>query len=75
MPTPSQQPPQIDYRFTPSQLDAYQDLLDAEYLWGQFWGSSEEPAKSALVFGIFEGICRYADIILYRTGQCADSCA
>lgn len=50
MPTPSQQSPQIDYRFTPSQLDAYQDLLDAEYLWWQFWGGSEEPAKSVEEF-------------------------
>ena len=50
MPTPSQHPPQIDYRFTPSQLDAYQDLLDAEYLWWQFWGGSEDPAKSVEEF-------------------------
>lgn len=47
MPTPNQQPLRIDYRFTPSQLDAFQDFLDSEYLWGQFWGNSEEPAKSA----------------------------
>lgn len=47
MPIPIQQPPQIDYRFTPSQLDAFQDFLDSEYLWGQLWGNSEEPAKSA----------------------------
>lgn len=47
MPTPNQQPPQIDYRFTPSQLDAFQDFLDSEYTWGQLWGNSEEPSKSA----------------------------
>lgn len=47
MPTPSPQPPKVDYRFTPSQLDAFQDFLDSEYLWGQFWGNSEEPSKSA----------------------------
>lgn len=46
MPTLNQ-PPRIDYRFTPSQLDAFQDFLDAEYLWGQLWGNSDEPGKSA----------------------------
>ncbi|MDE7088730.1 MAG: hypothetical protein K2O54_01285 [Prevotella sp.] len=46
MPTPSQSP-RIDYRFTPSQLDAFQDFLDSEYTWERFWGNAEEPSKSA----------------------------
>lgn len=48
MPTPN--PQKIDYCFTPSQLNAFQDFLDSEYLWGQFWGNSEEPAKTAEEF-------------------------
>lgn len=52
MPTQSQQPLRIDYRFTPSQLDAYQDILDAEYLWDQYWGNTEEPAKSVEEFTV-----------------------
>lgn len=48
MPTPNSLPKRNDcvYAFTPSQLDAFQSFLDAEYDWGQWWGNSEEPAKS-----------------------------
>lgn len=46
MPTLNQ-PPRIDYRFTPSQLDAFQDFLDSEYTWRQLWGNAEEPSKSS----------------------------
>lgn len=41
MPTPNRR-----YCFTPSQLDAFQDLLDSEILWNDFWGSSEVPPYS-----------------------------
>lgn len=41
MPTPNRR-----YCFTPSQLDAFQDLLDSEILWNDFWGNSEEPPYS-----------------------------
>lgn len=49
MPTPSRHPNPSEYAYaiTPSQLDAFQAFLDAEYDWGQWWGNSEEPAKSA----------------------------
>lgn len=49
MPTLNSLPQRSDcsYAITPSQLDAFQSFLDAEYDWGQWWGSSEEPAKSA----------------------------
>ena len=49
MPTPSRHPHPSEYAYaiTPSQLDAFQSFLDAEYDWGQWWGNSEEPAKSA----------------------------
>lgn len=40
MPTPNR------YCIYPSLLDAFQDYLDSELLWGQFWGSSEEPQFS-----------------------------
>lgn len=48
MPMQNQPPEPNDYSYalTPSQLDAFQSYLDAEYDWGQWWGSSEEPAKS-----------------------------
>ena len=48
MPTPKQ--PKFDYCFTPSQLDAFQDFIDSEYLWEQFWGNAEVPNKSAEEF-------------------------
>ena len=38
------------YRIYPSLLDAYQDYLDAEILWDQFYGSSEEPAMTVAEF-------------------------
>lgn len=49
MPTPNSHPHPSEYAYaiTPSQLDAFQAFLDAEYDWGQWWGNSEEPAKSA----------------------------
>lgn len=49
MPIPNQhpQPSEYVYAITPSQLDAFQFFLDAEYDWGQWWGSSDEPVKSA----------------------------
>lgn len=49
MPIPSRHPHPSEYAYaiTPSQLDAFQSFLDAEYDWGQWWGNSEEPAKSA----------------------------
>ncbi len=49
MPTPNSHPQRSDcaYAITPSHLDAFQAFLDAEYDWGQWWGNSEEPVKSA----------------------------
>lgn len=49
MPTPNNLPQRSDcaYAITPSHLDAFQSFLDAEYDWGQWWGNSDEPAKSA----------------------------
>lgn len=49
MPTPNSHPHPSEYSYaiTPSQLDSFQAFLDAEYDWGQWWGNSEEPAKSA----------------------------
>lgn len=38
------------YRIYPSLLDSFQDYLDAEILWDQFYGSSEEPEKSVAEF-------------------------
>lgn len=38
------------YRIYPSLLDSYQDYLDAEILWDQFYGSSEEPAMTVAEF-------------------------
>ena len=40
MPTPNK------YCITPSQLDAFQNFLDSEMLWDDFWGHSEEPPYS-----------------------------
>lgn len=31
------------YCITSSQLDAFQNLLDSEMLWSEFWGASEDP--------------------------------
>lgn len=49
MPTLNRHPHPSEYAYaiTPSQLDAFQSFLDAEHDWGQWWGNSEEPAKSA----------------------------
>ena len=49
MPTPNNHPHPSEYAYaiTPSHLDAFQAFLDAEYGWGQWWGNSEEPVKSA----------------------------
>ena len=49
MPIPNNHlhPSEYDYAITPSQLDAFQAFLDAEYDWAQWWGNSEEPVKSA----------------------------
>lgn len=48
MPTPSRYPHPNEYVYAiyPSLLDSFQSFLDAEYEWGQWWGVSEEPAKS-----------------------------
>ncbi len=49
MPTPNSHPHPSEYAYaiTPSQLDAFQAFLDAEYDWRQWWGNSDEPVKSA----------------------------
>lgn len=48
MQTPNRHPHPNEhaYAFTASQLDAFQAFLDAEYDWGQWWGNSDEPAKT-----------------------------
>lgn len=40
----------VKYRIYPSLLDAFQDYLDAEVLWDDFYGASEEPALTVAEF-------------------------
>lgn len=39
--------PRTDYRLYPSLLDSFTDLVNAESDWGQLWGNSQVPSKTA----------------------------